>query len=373
MAQRFTGQAQLTIDAPINAVWQEAVGLEWLRDWDGVEFAGPPGLHSTFTLHDELRTFPGRFTTFEAPMGGGSTASLAWQVDDGGAGVLRLRSAGAQTRATWAGTSVPHGLDQLFSLTISLIPGRAKRLSDEECAKDLRVLARLAGLRATGRRIVERGIMARQMAAECQFGGPSADPDSLPELDGAGDVRFEPEERVLATSSAIVVTTAAKAASGREKFQVLWRSHDAGADVVLTDRRLIYRNRGAAPPAGAVERTEAIAGHLRHGNVANVILGDGSDYGLARLRRITATLFEPPQTGIRVHLLLDNPDDLAAAWARAVASWRMAAYPDLEQSSAERWETLRSQAEAPRFDDGFWGPMAKLPLFCALGSKTPMP
>jgi hypothetical protein len=352
-------------------VWQEAVLLNWVRDWDEVLLQGPPGPRSTFTVTDELRSFNGRFTTFDPPAGTGSPASLAWSVDDGSSGTLFLVPTGTQTRATFTGVSVPHGLDQIFSLIFTLVPGRAKRMSDEESAKDLRVLELAAARRARGRRIFGHLLMARQMAALCQFGWTSADPDSLPEFNDAGELRLDPGETVLATTAAVVVSTAAKGASGREQFETLWRSDDNKADVALTDRRLVYRERGAPERSAAVGRTEVSAGHIRHAHVANLFLGDGSNYGLPNLPRVTATVFEPPDVGIRVHLLLDGAQDLARTWVRAIAGWRVAQYPDLARPDQEHGRKLRAQLEAPQFIDGYWGPMAVLPLYCPLGSATP--
>jgi hypothetical protein len=153
MAQRFKGRAESTIAAAVTVVWQEAISLEWLRDWDDVRHQGPPQPRGAFTVTDMLRTFTGRFTTFEPPLGPGSSASLAWSVNDGSSGSLFLMPTGTQTRATWTSVSVPHGLDQVFSLAFTLVPGRAKKMSDEECARDLRTLEVGAVRRARGRRI----------------------------------------------------------------------------------------------------------------------------------------------------------------------------------------------------------------------------
>jgi hypothetical protein len=213
--------------------------------------------------------------------------------------------------------------------------------------------------------------MARQMAALCQFGWASADPDSLPEFDDAGDLRLDTGETVLTITTAVVGSTVAKGASGREQFETLWRSADSGADVVLTDRRLVYRERDPAERSAAVERTEVFAGHIRHAHIANLFLGDGSSYGLPTLPRVTATVLEPPDVGVRVHLLLDGAQDFARAWVRAVAGWRVAQYPDLARPDEEHGGRLRAQLDAPQFVDGYWGPMAVLPLYCPLGSAIP--
>jgi hypothetical protein len=213
--------------------------------------------------------------------------------------------------------------------------------------------------------------MARQMAAVCQFGWASADPDSLPEFDTAGEFRLDTGEMVLATTTAVVVSTAAKGASGREQFETLWRSDDTGVDVVLTDRRLVYRERDAVERPAAGGRAEAYAGQIRHEHVANLFLGDGSSCGLPTLPRVTATILEPPNIGIRVHLLLDGAQDFARTWVRAVAEWRVARYPDLAHPDREHGGRLRAQLEDPQFVDGYWGPMAVLPLYCPLGSPTP--
>ena len=371
MAQRFKGQAELTIAAAVTVVWQEAVLLGWVRAWDEVLLQGPPGLRSTFTVTDELRSFNGRFTTFDPPDGTGSPASLAWSVDDGSSGNLFLMPSGTQSRATWTGVFVPHGLDQIFSLVFTLVPGRAKRMSDEDCAKDLRVLERATARRAEGRRIFGHLLMARQMAALCQFGWASADPDSLPEFDDAGELRLDPDETVLSTTTAVVVSTAAKLASGREQFETLWRSDDNRADVVLTDRRLVYRERGTGERSAAVGSVEVVAGHIRHAHVTNLILGDGSSYDMPTLPRVTATVFEPPNIAVRVHLLLDGAQDLARTWASAVAGWRVAHYSELARPDQEDGRKLRAQLDEPQFVDGYWGPIAVLPLYCPLGSTTP--
>jgi hypothetical protein len=270
-----------------------------------------------------------------------------------------------------AGVYVTQGQDQVFSLVFTLVPGRAKRLSDEECARDLRVLEVVSTRRAKGLRIFGHLQIARQMAALCQLGWASADPDSLPEFDNAGKLKLDPGETVLATTTAVVVSTAAKGASGREQFETLWRSDDNGADVVLTDRRLVYREQDTAERSGRAAHTEVFAGQIRHAHVANLLLGDGSSYGMPTRARVTATVIEPPEIGVRVHLLLDGAQDLAQTWVRAVAGWRVAQFPDLARPDLEHGRTLRTQIEAPQFADGYWGPMAVLPLYCPLGSATP--
>jgi hypothetical protein len=360
----FKGRAEATMAVPVTAIWREAVELEWLSAWDDVRLQGSPRPQGRFTVTDELRSFSGRFTTFEPPADPGSRGRLGWTVDDGSSGTLALTPTATGTHATLTDVSVPHGLDRVLTLAVSVVPGKARRLSDEGCAMDLRALKTKAASRARGRLYLGREMgMVRQMAAQCPYGWDSADPDSLPEFDESGQLKLEPGEAVLTTTVATVLSTAAKGAHGREQFKTLWRSDDAA--VTLTDRRLTYQVRGP------VEAGDVLAGHIRHAHVANLILGDGDAYGLPDLGRVTATLLEPPEVGIRVHLLTNDAPDLARQWVRVIATWRLARYPDHADPAHQDGQTLRAQVDAPDFADGFWGPLARLPLHCPLGSTDP--
>ena len=361
---RFKGRAEMTMAVPVTAIWREAVKLEWLNGLDEVRLQGPPGPQGTFTITDEQRGFTGRFTMFEPPADAGSRGRVAWTIDDGSSGTLSLAPTATGTHATWNEVSVPHGLDQIFALAISLVPGKARRLAEEDCVKQLRSLQMRAARCARGQLYLGREMgTVRQMAAHCPSGWGSADPDSLPEFDESGELKLEPDEAVVTRTAATVVSSAAKGANGRELFKTLWRSDET--IVVLTDRRLIYQVRD---PAGA---GDVFAGHIRHTHVANLILGSGDTYGLPDLSKVTATVLEPPEVAIRVHLLNGDATDLAQQWIRTIAIWRLAHHSDIEDLTREDEQTLRAQADTPEFTDGYWGPLARLPLSCPLGSAKP--
>jgi hypothetical protein len=101
---------------------------------------------------------------------------------------------------------------------------------------------------------------------------------------------------------------------------------------------------------------EVFAGHLRHAHVANLILGDGSIYGLPDELRVTATVIEPPSIGIRVYLLCADADALAPTWVKAVTARRLARYPD-----------QAGRLAVPDFVDGFWEPAGQAPAVLPAG------
>lgn len=223
----------------------------------------------------------------------------------------------------------------------------------------------------------------RPMVALCPFGAPSADPDSLPAYDSAGALVVEPAEQVLWQGpAAAVVTAAAKAASGREVFQTMWTSAGAGVELTLTDRRLVYRlvphATGAPVAPGPVvlvppdPATGTVAGQVRHRNVPNLLALDGAEYAVPGLFRSVASVIDPPNTVIRVHVLFaDRESACDRAWIRAVAAERMAALPEYADSQPPKWAALVQQANEPSYADGHYGPAAQLPLACMLGATKP--
>lgn len=207
----------------------------------------------------------------------------------------------------------------------------------------------------------------RPMIGMCTHGHPSADPDTLPAFDGHGALVPEAGEVVQRTGTARCVTTSAKAARGREQFQTMWNSGEQEVELVLTDRRLVYRAPNADPNTG-----RSLAGQIRQASVVNLIAGDGSDFGAAHLHRTTVTVIDPPVTAIRVHFLFAAGDrSFEDGLIRSAAAWRERAFPECEYSAPDKWRKLLAQKESPTFADGYWGPLAELPLACSLGEELP--
>lgn len=138
MVRQYPGTASLTVKAPLEAVWDAAVSLEWLVGWDQIAFLAPPEEGSAFTLTDEHRPIRARFTQFEKPN------CLAWRAADGGSGALHLSADGDSTSMRWEYVGVPHAfVDRIATGAMALfVPGKVKKLCNEDAAKELRNLAR---------------------------------------------------------------------------------------------------------------------------------------------------------------------------------------------------------------------------------------
>lgn len=223
----------------------------------------------------------------------------------------------------------------------------------------------------------------RPMVAVCPFGAPSPDCETLPAYDQTGALVIEPSERVLwRGSAAAVITTAAKAARGRELFLTMWTTAGATAELTLTDRRLVYTlvpgGTGTPVAAGSLMLSPAnpaeavVAGQVRHRHVPNILALDGAEYNAPGLHRSVASLVDPPDTVIRVHLLF--PDRQSAcddAWIRAIAAERITELSEYAATAPEKWAALARQASEPSYADGHYGPAAQLPLVRVLGSDRP--
>jgi hypothetical protein len=139
MMRKLPGAASRTIKASTESVWEVAASLNWLVGWSDITFLAPPETGSAFTLYDEHRPFRARFTRFEAPI------VLAWRAADGSSGSLQLTADGDSTLVTWESVEVPHALIDRIAVNAMalLMPGRVKKLTDEDASKDLRILANL--------------------------------------------------------------------------------------------------------------------------------------------------------------------------------------------------------------------------------------
>ncbi|MGW7054532.1 SRPBCC family protein [Streptomyces sp. NPDC054888] len=392
MSRHLVGHAQVTIPAPVETVWREACTLDWLIGWDDVQVESPARLGSEIIFTDERQQLRGAFTEFDRPR------ALAWTIDDGGNGALHLEPEPAGTRVSWELVAPPHALaDRLAVGAISLVArSKAQKLTDEDARKELCHLARQVMHRQEGGPIKpEAKAGSRLMVALCEYGHRSLDRHTVPEFDQQGSLVLEPEEHVLWTGQSGIVTAAAAAeAAGQEQFQQLWASPEMGTRLSLTDRRLVYQQlkiakgdatwlqvggaTGALLAAGSMARaaterhSRAVAGQIRHQHVASLIAGNGAEFGEPHLRRVTAMLLDPPETVIRVNVLLNDPTaEFVTLWCKTIAQSRMRRFGGLEESAPEQWAELASQAAAPVFQDHAWGRLARLPLVCPLGFEEP--
>jgi hypothetical protein len=380
---RLRGTSSCTIPVSLDVVWAEVQNLEWLVAPDAVRLDGPVQAGSVFALLFENRTIAGRFTVVEAP------TRLEWEAENGSAGSVTLARCAEGTQVDCVLVDVPTAaVDKVAAGALSLVARKkVQRLTNEDAAKDLHALTVHAKRRAAGEPV---RICNAQMLGVTDLGSGSWEPETVPAFDDEGGLVLLPGEEIVRQDRAAKLgAETAEAAGGREQFRALWPLQSDVA-ITLTSERLVYQltdlGKGdwtwlavggvtglaltATSYARAAHRKrgKAVAGHVMHRYVANILRGDGSRMSAPELVRATATLLSPPKSIIRVHLLRHADDGLTDAWVRAVAKERLR---DKPSASDEKWEQLRSQFQNPEPKDGYWGLMHVLPHYCALGAARP--
>lgn len=382
---RVRGENERDIPSPLEAVWAEAVSLEWLIAPDAVRLDAPAAPGTTFALKMDDRTVSGTFTRVEP----GSL--LEWEAENGSSGILELSATATGTHARCVLVDVPMAaVDRLAVGAISLLARKkAQRMTNDDVDKDLRALATRAHRRVLGQPV---NAGSWQMLGVSDFGDGSWEPDTVPAFDAGGNLVLAQGESILTRGRAdAAVAETAEGAGGKEQFSALWPVQHQ-VDVILTSDRLVYRltdvgggdptwlvfggGTGLALTAVSYRRAaharsgKAIAGQVRHRYVANIITGTGDRIAAPDQLRLTATLLVPPKTIIRTNLFFSQATDFAAEWVRAVATERLRDKP-VNAEQDDDWQKLDAQAAAPTPIDGYWGPMYKLPRYCPIGAHRP--
>jgi hypothetical protein len=381
---KFTGENKCTIPAPIEAVWSEALSLQWLVAPDAVRLDAAPSKGSTFAFLMDGRTIAGSFTSVEPDRG------LEWQAVDGSSGSLRLNTCPEGIMAHCVLVSVPTAtVDKLAAGAFSLFARKkAQQLTNDDVAKDLRALSARARRRAAGEVLTST---APQMLGVVDFGEGSWEPDTVPAFDQGGQLVLAPGEHVMLSAMAAAVgAESAEAAGGKEQFTALWplQRH---VRVTLTSERVVYQmtDLGSGDPtwlimggatglaltagsylrAAHARKDKAVAGQVFHRYATNVIAGDGHRFGFSDWKRASATLLVSPKTIVRVHLLFEQDSSFTREWVSTIAAERLRDKPPVAD---DRWTQLESQRVQPSAVDGYWGPLYALPHWCAVGSHRAM-
>ena len=223
----FAGHAVQEIESDAATVWTEATTLRWLKGWDRVLVTEAPISGAKFLLVDDRFRVPCQWTKVIA------FQELEWRGEDGSEGRVSLEERNDVTVVTYASISVPKAAaDKIFSgLAKTFAKGKAQSGSDKDAADELSFLARRVKRRRAGNPIDD--LAPRLMLQMCEFGARALDTDVTPTFDTDGQLRLEPEEKVLWSGPATPSAEAAQAASGREQFETLWRSPEH-ADLTLT-------------------------------------------------------------------------------------------------------------------------------------------
>jgi hypothetical protein len=164
-------------------------------------------------------------------------------------------------------------------------------------------------------------------------------------------------------------------------FRTIWTTAGSAAGLTLTDRRIVYTlaptETGAPITPGTLRLDPAggiVAGQVRHRNTANLLALDGAEYGAPGMFRSVASVIDPPNVAIRVHLFFaDRQSACDERWIRAIAAERVARHSALAATAPEKWAVLERQASRPTYADGHYGPAAQLPFTQVLGSDRPRP
>jgi hypothetical protein len=200
----------------------------------------------------------------------------------------------------------------------------------------------------------------------------------LPVPQSATDTEGSRSESIIWTGTASVVADEARAARGREVFSLSAPPlHDV--QIAVTSERLVYWTQleGAPdwldPEYGPAPGSLPFAcGEVLHRYPGSVIEGESAGVGLPAGDCLTAPIVKLPTTVYRLHVRPDavSGGQLASAWVRAIATWRLERWASEAGRKPTEWATLQSQNSSPTAESTSRGSIYKLPLACGFGADS---